>query len=312
MKKVFGPITGFKVLEGPEGAPNRLDLKIDSSGIEQAIMKWPKIKRTLHPFDKIKTAIENDKLVLTLSEQRYVLEARNPAKLIQEIDKFRNRSTTKKQAELGSAKPTLKSKIVQGLVGLLLLAGIVTVLAVMFEDQIADYSAKINKQAEVDAPNAPEAEKEKTINRANSLVLRAFGGEIKDDKSSGVALAHYSPEMQIPEEEKEHMSEEPIPSVTQIQYRYYPIGIGSLSSEIASILSNRLQRLYDSSNLFDHVRLGLYLPFSDNYGNITWDHAALIVMSRATYNKINWENFDTENLWNVADEVSREKWIVWD
>jgi hypothetical protein len=51
---------------------------------------------------------------------------------------------------------------------------------------------------------------------------------------------------------------------------------------------------------------------TDDYGNITWNHAALVVISRATYEKINWENFIGENLWDIADEVSRESGIVWD
>lgn len=62
---------------------------------------------------------------------------------------------------------------------------------------------------------------------------------------------------------------------------------------------------------FDHVRLMLQLPFIDDYGNVTWEHSALVVMSRATYESVNWNNFAGESLWLIADEVDRDKRIAW-
>lgn len=140
---------------------------------------------------------------------------------------------------------------------------------------------------------------------AESIVLKVFDGKVEDDDSSGVVSMQHTPQIKIPDEE-------PIPPLTVIDYRYYPVGVGSLEAEVGSSLAKKLQELYQSSPEFDQIRLSLYLPFTDDYGNITWNHAALVVISRATYEKINWENFIGENLWDIADEVSRESGIVWD
>lgn len=151
----------------------------------------------------------------------------------------------------------------------------------------------------------PPAENKENSAGAEPVVLKVFGGEVKDDEKGGIVSVNHVPQIEVPDEE-------PIPPLTIIEYRYYPVGIGSLGAEVGSSLGRKFQELYKSSPEFDQVRLTLYLPFSDDYGNIAWEHAALIVMSRATYEKINWDNFIGENLWKVADEVSRESWIAWD
>ncbi len=148
------------------------------------------------------------------------------------------------------------------------------------------------------------AENKENSADAESIVLKVFNGKVEDDNSSGVVSMQHTPQTEIP-------NEEPIPSLIVIDYRYYPAGVGSLEAEVGSSLASKFQELYQSSTEFDQVRLTLRLPFSDDYGNVSWNHAALIVMSRTTYEKINWDNFVGENLWSVADEVSRESRIIW-
>jgi len=87
MKEVFGPITGFKIIEGPEDAPKRLDLKIDTSGIEQITIVFPRIKKVTHSFEHVQAkVVGNDKLLLVLSDQRYIVQAKNPERYIKKID----------------------------------------------------------------------------------------------------------------------------------------------------------------------------------------------------------------------------------
>lgn len=96
MKEVFGPVTGFKILEGPEGSPKRLELKIDISGIEQSILKGFRTERTSHPFDQVNAIAENSNLVLTLSGKRYILQTKNPGRLITKIDEFKTKAQKNK------------------------------------------------------------------------------------------------------------------------------------------------------------------------------------------------------------------------
>ena len=91
MREVFGPVIGFKVLTGPGGSPNRLDLQIDVSGIHETTIDGLRTKRMLHPFSEVEAKAGNGELVLTLSGQRYVLQAKNPEKLIKKLDMFKNK-----------------------------------------------------------------------------------------------------------------------------------------------------------------------------------------------------------------------------
>jgi len=114
MKKVFGPLTGFKILKGPEGAPSHLDLKIDTSGIEQITVKFPRIIKTLHSFDKVDAEAVNGRLILTLSGQRYVLQAKAPEKLIKKIDELRNKRGTISNKQVDFPKGTGMTCVVCG------------------------------------------------------------------------------------------------------------------------------------------------------------------------------------------------------
>ena len=141
---------------------------------------------------------------------------------------------------------------------------------------------------------------------AESIAISVFGGEVRDDNpsASGIISITHTPQIEVP-------GNEPIPPLTVIGYRYHPVGVGSLESEVGASLGKRFQALYSSSPEFDHVRLMLQLPFIDDYGNVTWEHSALVVMSRATYESVNWNNFAGESLWLIADEVDRDKRIAW-
>jgi hypothetical protein len=109
MKEVFGPIVGFKIIEGPEGAPNRLDLKIDTSGIEQITIDssrfFSRFKKDFHPFDSIQAeVVGSNMLLLILSGQRYILQAKKPELYINKIEQVKKKALEKKTSKRKAIK----------------------------------------------------------------------------------------------------------------------------------------------------------------------------------------------------------------
>src|SRR5690606_19530821 len=98
MKQVFGPIRGFRVLQGPAGAPERLELQIDASGLDHVWMDGFRRKRKSYPLDQVAATAENGALVLQLGSDRYVLEAKRPERFVQQIEAFRDKAAKRQRA----------------------------------------------------------------------------------------------------------------------------------------------------------------------------------------------------------------------
>lgn len=87
--QVFGPMLGFKVLEGPPKAPKRLDLLISLAGIEHNYMQGVQRKKDFYPLEQVSATAEPGRFILNLGEQRYVLEADHPERYIEQLEAVR-------------------------------------------------------------------------------------------------------------------------------------------------------------------------------------------------------------------------------
>lgn len=285
MKEVFGPIIGFKILEGPEGAPKRLDTKIDAKGIEVLILNGFRWERTIYPFEQIESAVEDGNFILILNGTRYVLQAKKPEHLVAKIEDVKNRSQAKTAKK---EQPELSRKIGLSIFGLLLFITVVTVISVIFETQIREASIRFNKQTE---EKIAKLEREEEIrnspeNIAYTAVIKAFG-EASQEEDPGIIGFEYSKEEIL------------------INYRLFPIGISPLSDEIGRSLSPKIKNFYEILPESDKIKIYITLPYEDKLGNRTWHQSFVLSFDRALYQEIKWDNFKPNNLIDVARDFQK-------
>lgn len=87
--QVFGPMLGFKVLQGPPKCPKRLNLYLSPAGIEHNYMQGVQRKKDFYPLEQVSATAEPGRLILSLGEERYVLEADHPERYIEQLEAVR-------------------------------------------------------------------------------------------------------------------------------------------------------------------------------------------------------------------------------
>lgn len=88
-----------------------------------------------------------------------------------------------------------------------------------------------------------------------------------------------------------------------VDYRFYPVGISSIRKELGIQLASKIRKLYENESQIDTVIFNVYLPYQDKYGNEFWKPTAGFTMTRSIFDKINWNNFLTSNLLDIAEDV---------
>jgi hypothetical protein len=92
-----------------------------------------------------------------------------------------------------------------------------------------------------------------------------------------------------------------------IGYHYTPFFQKELYNEeaaeiaIGNKLSDSVRQLFSSADYFNSITFNIYVPFSDIYGKTTWQMFKTFTITRDTYNKINWDNFNSSNLMNLSE-----------
>ncbi|MBP0006249.1 MAG: hypothetical protein J7642_21445 [Cyanobacteria bacterium SBC] len=72
----------------------------------------------------------------------------------------------------------------------------------------------------------------------------------------------------------------------------------------AKITVRNILRKIDESNIdYQQVRLAATFVLSDKYGNSSEEKVLMLTYSKATVDRINWDNFLFQNMFDLADEV---------
>jgi len=118
-----------------------------------------------------------------------------------------------------------------------------------------------------------------------NALARSVLGEPADDDDSGVVKVDYNDESAV------------------IQYHFYPVGMASIKEEIGVHLAKKIRRLYEADDTFGMVHFQIWLPYEDSMGNITWKPQVRFSVGRQLFAEINWDNFNTMNLLDIAYNV---------
>jgi len=83
MREVFGPILGFKVLEGPRDSAGRISMYSCKTGLETQILHGLRVEKVIVPWEEVSAFAENNALVITVQgERRHVVEAKHAARYV--------------------------------------------------------------------------------------------------------------------------------------------------------------------------------------------------------------------------------------
>lgn len=96
VKRVFGPVSGFLILEAPSDIKGkRLWAYIDGNGLDTVIVNGFRRLKSKYALDQVTVSVETGSLVANLNGNRYVLQARNPNRLVLEFERERDKSAAK-------------------------------------------------------------------------------------------------------------------------------------------------------------------------------------------------------------------------
>lgn len=90
-------------------------------------------------------------------------------------------------------------------------------------------------------------------------------------------------------------------------YRFFPVGISELDREIGVDLAPKLREAFEKHAELQKLTVNLYLPYQDVYGNESWELTMRFVFDRDLYQKINWANFQRQDLLKVVKDLERLK-----
>ncbi|MFU0783770.1 MAG: hypothetical protein ACFWT2_11910 [Thermoanaerobacterium thermosaccharolyticum] len=90
-----------------------------------------------------------------------------------------------------------------------------------------------------------------------------------------------------------------------VTYNFFPVGVSDFNSELGVKLTQKIKQLYEDNKQIDKLQFVCYGPYEDDYGNITWKPVVSFKVSRAIFNKINWDNFSDTNLIKIAEDVQQ-------
>lgn len=115
--------------------------------------------------------------------------------------------------------------------------------------------------------------------------IKTVLGTPKGDSDSGVVGLQYLP-----------------PNVT-VDYHLYPSGLTSYPEEIGIELAPKVKQLFTKDASIEKLTFNVIFPYQDRYGNITWRPYCSFSITKQTYNRINWDNFASQDLLSVAEGV---------
>ncbi|NLU09429.1 MAG: hypothetical protein GXW90_00515 [Tepidanaerobacter acetatoxydans] len=91
-------------------------------------------------------------------------------------------------------------------------------------------------------------------------------------------------------------------SEATIEYNYFPVGISPFDEELGVHLSSKIKDLFEQ-DYFDKITIIAKGPFDDGYGNYNWVPLISFEFTREIYDKINWDNFVSQNLVKISQNV---------
>jgi len=68
-------------------------------------------------------------------------------------------------------------------------------------------------------------------------------------------------------------------------------------------LASKIKEVYKKHIEIDNIIIQIASPFKDKYGNITWRQTGSFEFSRGLNNRINWSNFNSQDLLKVTEKV---------
>ena len=118
----------------------------------------------------------------------------------------------------------------------------------------------------------------------HDAVIKIFEGYQSGDES-GVATVSYDKESSV------------------INYDFFPLGMFKYEDELGVELATKIKRLYEIGGEFNSITFLIHGPFQDAYGKNQWKPILSFEFSKQIYNKINWDNFVSQDLLKVAQNV---------
>lgn len=86
-----------------------------------------------------------------------------------------------------------------------------------------------------------------------------------------------------------------------VNYDFFPVGVGDLTEETSDKMSSFFKSFYSQNTEVQNVIVIVALPYNDNFGNTNWYNKMSFGLTRETYNKINWDGFNTFDLWKISN-----------
>lgn len=88
-----------------------------------------------------------------------------------------------------------------------------------------------------------------------------------------------------------------------IDYNFFPAGISSFDEELGVKLASKIKTFFEANNYFNKIKIVAHGPFDDGYGNYNWEPLISFEITRDIYEKINWDNFISQNLVKISQNV---------
>jgi len=147
--------------------------------------------------------------------------------------------------------------------------GLIALFVISFFATISSFSSKSAIQ-----PITPEDQ------------IKSIFGVPKSNNDNGIVQLQYSDQNAL------------------IHYRIFPLGaIMSYPEEIGVELASKIHKLFTENTQLNKMSIFVIFPFDDKYGNTTWKQYCSFEMTRTTHDKINWDNFASQNLLGVAENL---------
>ena len=89
-------------------------------------------------------------------------------------------------------------------------------------------------------------------------------------------------------------------SVLEVEYQHFPLGLRELEKEVGNALVPMFKKVFEFTTA-EEVVVEVFGPFEDKYGNYTWKHVLTLGISRASFERINWDHMSGGEFYGACD-----------
>lgn len=86
----------------------------------------------------------------------------------------------------------------------------------------------------------------------------------------------------------------------EVEYQFFPLGMFSLEKEASYDLVSMFKKVFEKTRAGEIV-VRVLGPFKDKYGNYTWEHVLTLGITRASFDRINWEHMADTEFYKACD-----------